>query len=94
MVPGMTERETLAADVQRVEWLADAALGPTQMARPPGPPAVPSGSRYFVPLGLCRRNAALVHSLGRRIHAIRLRSAWSGAKDATGQPIAQQRPTI
>jgi hypothetical protein len=30
MVPGLSERERLAADVQRQEWLADAVLGPTR----------------------------------------------------------------
>jgi len=29
MVPGMTEREQLAADVRLCLWLADATLGPT-----------------------------------------------------------------
>jgi hypothetical protein len=30
MVPGLSERERRAADVQRLEWLADAVLGPTR----------------------------------------------------------------
>jgi hypothetical protein len=30
VVPGMTERDRRAADLQRLEWLADAALGPTR----------------------------------------------------------------
>jgi hypothetical protein len=37
MVPGMTERERLANDARRLEWLADAVLGPTLR--------VPSSSR-------------------------------------------------
>ena len=32
MVPGMTERERLAADVRLYSWLADATLGPTLTA--------------------------------------------------------------
>lgn len=28
MVPGMTERDRLIADSQRIEWLADARFGP------------------------------------------------------------------
>ena len=48
--PGMTERERLAVNMQRLEWLADATLGPTHLPRPPGPPAVPSGTRHSVPL--------------------------------------------
>ncbi len=35
MVPGMTERERLAADLRRAEWLADAALGPIQIHESP-----------------------------------------------------------
>jgi hypothetical protein len=89
MVPGMTERERHAADMQRLEWLADAMLGPTQLPRPPGPPAVPSGTRHSVPLGLCRRNVALAHDLGQRILAIRLRSAWPAPKQATGHSIVE-----
>ena len=30
MVPGLSERERRAADVQRLEWLADAVLGPAR----------------------------------------------------------------
>jgi hypothetical protein len=30
MVPGLSERERRVADVQRLEWLADAVLGPTR----------------------------------------------------------------
>ena len=89
MVPGMTERERLAADMQRLEWLADATLGPTHLPRPPGPPAVPSGTRHSVPLGLCRRNVALMQGLGTCLRAIRLRSAWPAPKQATGYPIAE-----
>ena len=35
MVPGMTERERLAADMRRAEWLAEAVLGPVQVNRSP-----------------------------------------------------------
>jgi hypothetical protein len=34
MVPGMTERDRLAADVRLCMWLADATLGPTLKAGP------------------------------------------------------------
>jgi hypothetical protein len=30
MVPGLSERERRAADVQRLKWLADAVLGPAR----------------------------------------------------------------
>ena len=88
MVPGMTERERLAADVQRLEWLADATLGPAQLARPPGPPAVPSGTRHSVPLGLCRRGFVLAHGVGQSIRTIRPRTVWPLPSDASGQEIA------
>jgi hypothetical protein len=35
MVPGMTERERLAADVRLCMWLADATLGPTRTSVSP-----------------------------------------------------------
>jgi hypothetical protein len=33
MVPGISERERLVADMQRLEWLADAYAGPAGNAR-------------------------------------------------------------
>jgi hypothetical protein len=93
MVPGMTERERLAANVQRLEWLPDASLGPTHLPRPPGPPAVPSGTRHSVPLGLCRRGLVLAHGLSQRIRTIRSRTVWSLPSHATDHPIAEQRPS-
>ena len=41
MVPGLTERERLIADMQRLEWLCDAVIGP---ARSPGRRAPRIGS--------------------------------------------------
>jgi hypothetical protein len=32
MVPGMTERDRRIADVQRLEWLADAVVGPAPIS--------------------------------------------------------------
>lgn len=87
MVPGMTERERLAADVQRLAWLADATLGPRRFSRPRGP-AVPSGSHYTVPLGLCRRGFVLAHGLSRRIRTLRPRSVWALPGDTTSREIA------
>jgi hypothetical protein len=87
MVPGMSERERLAADMQRLEWLADATLGPGRLprARHTG---VPSGSRYAIPLGLCRRGFAMAHGLRLRIRAIRPTSSWSLPGEAPDQEIA------
>ena len=87
MVPGMSERERLAADMQRLEWLADALLGPRQLSRPRRP-AVPSGTRRTVPLDLCRRGFAMAQELNRRIRTIRPRTGWSLPTDAPDQEIA------
>lgn len=87
MVPGMTERERLAADVRRLEWLADARLGPGRCSRP-SRPAIPSGSRSTVPLGVCRRGFALAHGLDRRIRTVRPRSVWVLPGEAPSHEIA------
>ena len=86
MVPGMSERERLAADMQRLEWLADAMLGPGQLSRPRGS-AVPSGTRRTVPLDLCHRGLAMAQDLNRRIRTIRPRTGWSLPSDALSQEI-------
>jgi hypothetical protein len=87
MVPGMTKRERLAADVQRLEWLADATLGPRRLSRLPRP-AVPSGNHHTVPLGFCRHGFAMAQGLSRRIRTIRPRSVWALPGEAPGQEIA------
>ena len=73
MVPGMTERQRLGVDVQRLEWLAHATLGPGQSPRP-ARLTVPSGSRYTLPIGLCRRGFALADNLRRHVREIGPRS--------------------
>ena len=88
MVPGMTERERLAADVKRLEWLSDAVLGPRQPPRPPTPPGVPSGVRISVPLDLCRRGFTIVAGLGRRIRTTRPSLDWPPPTGVTGQERA------
>ena len=64
MVPGMNERERIAADMQRLEWLAEARLGPLQ---PRARPVVPSGSRYSLPLAFWGRGTAAALNLRRRV---------------------------
>jgi hypothetical protein len=83
----MTERDRLAAEVNRLEWLADAALGPRQLPRRPEPPAVLSGTRYAVPLDLCRRGFATALGLGRRVGTIRPGSVWLLPQEATEQEM-------
>jgi hypothetical protein len=87
MVPGMSERERLAADMQRLEWLADVMLGPGQPSRP-REPAIPSGTRRTVLLGLCRRGFEMAQDLNRRICTIRPRTGWSLPGDVPDQEIA------
>ena len=36
MVPGMTERERLITDMQRLEWLCDAVIGQAVLGTAPG----------------------------------------------------------
>ena len=87
MVPGMFERERLAADMQRLEWLAAAMLGPGRSSRLRRT-AVPSGTRRTVPLGLCRRGFAIAQDLNRRICMIRPRTGWSLPGEVPDQEIA------
>ena len=63
MVPGMTERECLAADVRRLEWLADARFGPAGIMRSPTPE-----DEAALPLGVWRRGLTAALLLGQRIH--------------------------
>lgn len=80
MVPGMNERERLAADVQRLEWLAEARLGPLL---PRARPIVPSGSRYSLPLASWGRGIASAVKLSRRAGQTRQRLAKPLLKRAT-----------
>jgi hypothetical protein len=57
MVPGMTERERLAADVRRLAWLTDVRFGPATDGTKPTQPK-PNTSRLTPAL----------HSLATRFH--------------------------
>lgn len=61
MVPGMTERERLAADVTRLDWLADARFGPANIPTPP-----PKGEKPSSPLGIWRRGLTAALLFGQR----------------------------
>lgn len=78
MVPGMTERERLAADVRRLEWLADATLGPAGRMRAPTPANEPA-----LPLGIWRGGLTAALLLGQRIH-------W---RQEIGEPRLRQAPS-
>lgn len=85
MVPGMIERERLAADIRRLEWLADALLGlPLALAWP----AVPSKARHSVPLGLSRCAVAMALVLSQRVRLMLPRSVWAPGEGATGPDMA------
>lgn len=64
MVPGMTERERLAADTRRLEWLADARFGPPTFAAPAKP------NRAISLLALVRLGLAAALIFGRRVRAL------------------------
>jgi hypothetical protein len=70
MVPGMAERARLAADVRRLEWLADAYVGPTRIAPSPHGVAPMGRQRFERALGVWRRGLAAAFVLGRRIRNI------------------------
>jgi hypothetical protein len=71
MVPGMTERERRAADMRRLEWLADAKVGPARVTWGPRRPAAVSASRPTLPIGLWRRGLASARINGQRLRLIR-----------------------
>ena len=82
MVPGMTERERLAADVRLCSWLADATLGPTLKsgwAKGAGRTSVRGSplSRRLVRDGLARARAIARRS--RRIKQVLERSPTGNA---------------
>jgi hypothetical protein len=58
----MTERERLAADVARLEWLADARFGPAAVS----PPSA-SAETSRAPLGAWRRGLTAVVLLSQRV---------------------------
>ncbi len=78
MVPGMTERERLAADARLCMWLADATLGPTRTAVSPKAVTI-SAHRSPLSLRLVRDGLARARVIGRRM---RLRA----------RVLARQRP--
>lgn len=69
MVPGMTERDRLVADTQRLEWLSGAGIGPARRTYEPAPPRADfSGNGLPVlPLGVWRRGRSPAMVPGERI---------------------------
>jgi hypothetical protein len=78
MVPGITERERLAADVRRLEWLAEARLGPTRVDHSSPRSRGDRPSRPSPALGLTRHGLALALQLMRRVRLLEPRIARAG----------------
>ncbi len=75
MVPGMSERERLATELRRLEWLADARLASLAPDHKPRQPTATPGDRAVLPLGLWRRGLASASGLRRRLRQFRPGSA-------------------
>ena len=73
MVPGLTERERRAADVRRLEWLADSMVGPMHVTWEPSQSTTTPRARTILPIGLWRRGLASA-----RVHGSRLRLTQPG----------------
>lgn len=70
MVPGMTERERLAADARLCAWLAESRYGPTLTAVSPLARVTDAERRPRLPLELGRRAFAAARALARLIGAM------------------------
>ena len=68
MVPGLTERERRSADVQRLDWLAEAMVGPMRVKCEPNRPTPVGKIQTVLPIGLWRRGLAVARINGRRLH--------------------------
>ena len=85
MVPGMTERERLAADVRLCEWLADARLSPALTAVSPMGRVMEPSRRPRLPLRLMRSGLAMAQGVTRCIRLIAAEPARQ-APDCTIAP--------
>jgi hypothetical protein len=83
MVPGMSERETRAADLQRLAWLADAVVGPPR--RPIRDVGAP-GNDASTPLAFFRRMLAAAS-------APRHRASNFDVRSTSSPPAAIERQT-
>jgi hypothetical protein len=83
MVPGMTERERLATDARRLEWLAEATLGPARIEYATAPPSTEPRRRLELPIGLWRRGLSSARVLGQRVRLIPPTASPSFARRGT-----------
>ena len=77
MVPGMTERQSLDADMRHLEWPSNAVIGPAWMAHESGLPEVASGSRPVLPFGIWRRGLTSALVFGKRVRLLQPRASAS-----------------
>jgi hypothetical protein len=82
MVPGMAERDRLAADMRRIELLSDAVIGPSRMAYRPGTPSNGYKSRPVPPPGIWRRGFAWAQVLGQCVRLMRPGTSLSRPRNA------------
>ena len=83
MVPGMTERERLAADVRRLAWLADARFGPATRVG-----ATAQSPRAFSPLSIGRRALTAALLFGQRVRSLPTpRGGGAGGPSLGAHPV-------
>ena len=78
MVPGMTERERLAADVARLEWQADARFGPQSRVAD-----TPQSPRACSPLSGGRRALTAALLLGQGVRWLAVQREPAAAEPAS-----------
>jgi hypothetical protein len=75
MLPGLTERERRAADLQRLAWLHESMVGPMRAAWAPERSLTAPRTRTVLPIGLWRRGLASARVNGRRLRLLQPGSA-------------------
>ena len=85
MVPGMTERECLIADVRRTAWLADALTGPARIPRGLSQRQPTLGDGSLPSLLQRRRSYPSVRELRQLARMVRWKSNWPFARRATAK---------
>ena len=82
MVPGMTERERLAAEQRRLEWLAAARFGPARLRPAPARCASEPARRHALIGSLKNGISAAVLSVVRRVRPAQLETANRASRTA------------
>jgi hypothetical protein len=82
MVPGFTERDCLAADLQRREWLAEANASASLDSQSADARKRAMSERPCLPLGAWRRSLSSVRNLGQRIRLGQMATGDAAAEQA------------